>query len=133
MDICSTPDFYRLQGHSLFHHGLPHRLQGNCCSGAWITSALSFFNDLGVCRAVSLMHSLAAGFLQFPTLNFIISGVTTITDRLGLGQEGSSWSQLVLTHSDVGGRFYQILIEATLVDPANKTCHVNPTQHFTIT
>ncbi|CAM9176874.1 unnamed protein product, partial [Bubo scandiacus] len=38
------------------HHGLPHRLQGNLCSGPWSTSCPSF-TGLGVCRTVSLRYS----------------------------------------------------------------------------
>ena len=55
--ICSTMDLPGLQGHSLPHHGLLHRLQGNLCSGAWSTSSPSFCADLGVCRAVPRVHS----------------------------------------------------------------------------
>ncbi|KAK4810711.1 hypothetical protein QYF61_007685 [Mycteria americana] len=40
-------DLHGLQGDNLHHHGLHHRLQGNLCSGTWITSSPSFFTDLG--------------------------------------------------------------------------------------
>jgi len=53
MEICSTMDVHGLQGDSLPHHGLLHRLQGNLCSGAWNTSSPSF-TDFGVCRVVSV-------------------------------------------------------------------------------
>ena len=57
VDICSTVNLHGLQGDSLPHHGLPHGLQGNLCSGAWSTSSPSFFPDLGVCRVVPLTYS----------------------------------------------------------------------------
>jgi len=53
VDICSTVDLHGLQGHSLPHHGLLHRLQRNLCSG----TSPSFFNDLVVCRVVYLTYS----------------------------------------------------------------------------
>ena len=53
VDTYSTVDLHGLQGHSLPHHGLLHRLQGNLCSSAWNTSSSPFFTDLGVSRAVS--------------------------------------------------------------------------------
>jgi len=79
-DICSTVDLYGLQGHSLPHHGLLHRLQGYLCSGIWSTSSLSFFTDLGVCRATSLTFfstlSLAVAAQHFlPVLGYIITEV----------------------------------------------------------
>jgi len=55
VDICSTVDLYGLQGYSLPHRGLHHRLQGiSLCFSIWSTSSPSFFTDLGVCRVVSL-------------------------------------------------------------------------------
>jgi len=39
VDICSTMDHLGLQGHSLPHHSLLHKLQGNLCSGALSTSS----------------------------------------------------------------------------------------------
>ena len=77
VDICSTVDLHGLQGDSLPHHGLYHRLQGNLCPGTWSTSSLSFFTDLGVYRVVSLIFSLlssaavAQGF--FPLLKYVIT------------------------------------------------------------
>jgi len=39
VDICSTLDLHGLQGDSLPHHGLHHKLQGKTfCSGIWSTS-----------------------------------------------------------------------------------------------
>ena len=64
VDICSTVELHGLPGDSLPHHGLPHGLQGNLCSGAWSTSSPSFFTDLGVCRAVSLTYSHSSLRLQ---------------------------------------------------------------------
>ncbi|KAK4832092.1 hypothetical protein QYF61_020707 [Mycteria americana] len=64
VDICSTMDLHGLQGDTLPHHGLHHRLQGNLCSGAWSTSSTSFFTDLGVCRVVSLTYSHSCLWLQ---------------------------------------------------------------------
>ena len=58
VEICSTTNLHGLQGHSLPHHGLHHRLQRNLCSSAWSTSFPAFFTDLGVCRVVSLIASL---------------------------------------------------------------------------
>ena len=63
VEICSTVDLPGLQGDSLPHQGLPHGLQGNLCSGAWSISSPSFFTDLGVCRAVSLMLSQSSLWL----------------------------------------------------------------------
>ena len=57
ISTCSTVDLHGLQGDSLSHHGLLHRLQGNICSGAWSTSSPSFFTDLDVWRIVSLTFS----------------------------------------------------------------------------
>ncbi|KAK4811130.1 hypothetical protein QYF61_019761 [Mycteria americana] len=37
---------HRLQGDSLPHHGLHHKLQGNVSSSTWSTSSPSFFTDL---------------------------------------------------------------------------------------
>ena len=62
-----------LQGDSLPHHGLPHGLQGNLCSGAWSISSPSFCTDLGVCRAVSFTcshSSLRLPFLSVPATFF---------------------------------------------------------------
>jgi len=56
VDICSTMDLHGLQGHSLPHHGLYHKLQGNLCSSSLSTSS-SFVTDLGVCRGESLTYS----------------------------------------------------------------------------
>jgi len=57
VEICATMDRHGLQGHSLPHHGLHHRLQGKLCSRAWSTSSPSFCTDLGVCRAVLVSYS----------------------------------------------------------------------------
>jgi len=55
VEICSTVELHRLQGHKLPHRGLQHKLQGKVlCSGVSSTSSPSFFTDLGVCRVVSL-------------------------------------------------------------------------------
>jgi len=40
VEICSTVDLHRLQGHSPPHHALHHELQGNLCSGILSTSSL---------------------------------------------------------------------------------------------
>ena len=40
VDVCSTMDLHELQGDSLPHHGLQHKLQGKyLCSGTWSTSS----------------------------------------------------------------------------------------------
>jgi len=57
VDICSTVDLHGVQGDSLPHHGLHHRLHGNLCSGTWSNFSPSFFADLGVCRVISLTCS----------------------------------------------------------------------------
>jgi len=79
VEICSTVDLRGLQGHSVPHHGLLHRLQGNLCSGAWSTSSPSFFTGLGVCKVFSLTSSHSSLWLQlllrsslFPLLNYVI-------------------------------------------------------------
>lgn len=47
----STMNLHGLQGHSLPHYGILHRLQGNLCCSTWSTSSPSFFTDFGACRA----------------------------------------------------------------------------------
>jgi len=56
--LCSPVGLHGLQGHSLSHHGLLHRLQGNLCSGTWSTSCLSLCTDSGVSAGLVLSHSL---------------------------------------------------------------------------
>jgi len=89
VDTSSTVDLHGLQGHSLPHHGLHHRLQWNLCSGAWSTSCPSF-NDLGVCRVVSLTSSYSSLLLQmllrrgfFPSYKCYHRGTTSVVDGLG--------------------------------------------------
>jgi len=74
VDICSTVDLNGLQGDSLSHHDLLHRLQGNICSGIWGTSP-SFCTDLGVCRAVSLTPLLRLPLHSsfFPLLKYVFA------------------------------------------------------------
>jgi len=48
VDLCSTVDLHRMQGDSLPHHGLLHKLQGNLSSGTSSTSS-PFFTNLGIC------------------------------------------------------------------------------------
>jgi len=58
VEICSTVDLHGLQGNSLPHHGLHHKLQGKAlCSDLSGTSSPPSFTDHGVCRAVSLTLS----------------------------------------------------------------------------
>ncbi|KAM9590835.1 uncharacterized protein ACIBXB_005885 [Morphnus guianensis] len=125
VDICSTMDLHGLQGDSLPHHGLHHRLQGNLCSGAWSTSSPSFFTDLGVCRVVSLTCSHSSLWLQFlchsnffPPLEYVITEVLPLSlIGLALASSGS-----VLEPAGIGsvghrGSFSQLLTEATPVTP----------------
>lgn len=51
VNICSPVVLHVLQGDNLLQHGCLHRLQRNCCSGAWNT--FSFFHLQGIYRAVS--------------------------------------------------------------------------------
>jgi len=69
--ICSTMDLRGLQGHSLLHHGLHHKLQGNLCSSAWSTSSPFFFTDLGVNRVVALTYSYSSVTAAAPFLAFL--------------------------------------------------------------
>jgi len=72
VDICSTVCLHGLQGHSLPYHGLLRGLQRNLCSGAWSTSSLSFFTDLGVCSVVLLTLSHSSFLLQVFFFPFLI-------------------------------------------------------------
>ncbi|XP_049649848.1 uncharacterized protein LOC126035355 [Accipiter gentilis] len=127
VDICSTVDLPGLQGDSLPHHGLHHRLQGNLRSSAWSISSPSFFTDLGVRRLVSLTcshSSLRQLFLPVPTFFFLLKSV--ITEALPLSLIGSALAgggsvsepagmgSLSLEHR---GSFQQLLTEATPVTP----------------
>ncbi|KAM9590846.1 uncharacterized protein ACIBXB_005895 [Morphnus guianensis] len=129
VDICSTVDLHGLQGDSLPHHGLHHRLQGNLCSGAWSISSPSFFTDLGVRRVVSLTcshSSLRLPNTPVPTF-FLLKNV--ITEALPLSLIGSALAGggSFLEPAGMGslehrGSFQQLLTEATPVTPpATKT------------
>jgi len=63
--ICSLLDLHGLQGYSLPHRGLHHRLQGNLYSGAWSTFSPSSFTGLGVCRVLSYIFSLLSPAAAF--------------------------------------------------------------------
>ncbi|PKU27356.1 hypothetical protein llap_22340 [Limosa lapponica baueri] len=81
MDICSTVNLHGLQGDSLPHYDLHHRLQGNLCFDVWSTSSpCFFFTNLGVCRVVSLTYShsslpaaVAVAQKLFPLLKYVIT------------------------------------------------------------
>ena len=133
VDICSTVNLHGLQGDSLPHHGLPHGLQGNLCSGAWSTSSPSFFTDLGVCRVVSLTYSHSSLQLQFvvqffsPSLICYPRGATTIADGLGLDQQrvhlGASWHWLYQTQGKLLGASHR---SHPCSPPATKTLPCKP-------
>jgi len=73
VDICSIVDLHGLEGDSLPHHGLHHRLQGNLCSGAWSIASLSFFTDLGIYRVLSLTYShYSIPLYFFSVLKYVI-------------------------------------------------------------
>jgi len=122
-------------GIHLLWRGVLHRLQGNLCSSAWSTSSPSFFNDLGVCRVVSLASSHSslstAPSQQFffpPLLNYFIPEVPPpLLMGLALARSGS-----ILERAGIGsirhrGSFWQLLTEATPVAPLlPKPCHTNP-------
>ena len=135
VEICSTMDLYGLQGHSLPYCGLHHRLQGrNLCSCAWST-AFPSFTDLGVCRLVfshivtllSLHCHFTAGFYLLKhvlpeVLPPSLIGLALARSRSILEPAGIS----CIRH---GGSFWQLLTEATHVDPSlRKSCHANPQQ-----
>ena len=133
VDVCSTVDLRGLQGDSLPHHGLHHRLQGNLCSGAWSISPSSF-PDLGVCRAVShlhfLCHSFSAAFFS-PSEIRHHRGATSIADGLSFDQQqiclGAGWNLLCPARG-------QLLVSSHRSHPCSpclhpqltKPCHINP-------
>jgi len=81
VDICSTVDLHGLQRHSLPHHGLQHRLQGNLCSVAWSTSSPSFFTDLCVCRVISLAYSYSSLQMQSVLCSNFSPFLNTLSQR----------------------------------------------------
>lgn len=93
---------HQLQENKLHYHSLLYWLQWNFCSGACRNFAPSFFSDLGICRAGSLMfsHSLfsAAKQVFYPFLNMLSQRCTGVTCGFSLGQQqvcptqGSFWS-----------------------------------------
>jgi len=120
VDICSTVDLHGLQGDSLPHHGLLHRLQGNLCSGTWSTSSTSFFT--GVCRVVSLSYShsslclLLCSRLYFPLLNCVIpEPLPPLLMGLALASGGSVLEPACTGCIRHGGSFKQLLTEAASV------------------
>jgi len=80
VEICSTMDLHGLQGHSLPHHGLPHGLEGNLCSGTWSTSSPSF-TDLGVCRVVTLRYSNYSLWLQIAVMQVFSPFLNMLSQR----------------------------------------------------
>ena len=91
LGICSTVDLHGLQGDSLPHHGLFHRLQGNVFSGAWTTSSPSFFNELGVCRVLTPLSSCKNALTQFVfLLNYVVpEALPMLLMGLALASSGS--------------------------------------------
>ena len=88
VEFCSTVDLRGLQGRSLPHHCLHHRLQGKLCSRAWSTYFPSFCTDPGVCRAVSLTVSLTT--LSQPLLHrffFTVSQICYCRDATAIADE----------------------------------------------
>uniref|UniRef100_A0A8B9MTF9 SPATS2-like protein n=1 Tax=Accipiter nisus TaxID=211598 RepID=A0A8B9MTF9_9AVES len=111
VDISSTVDLHGLQGDSLPHQGLHHRLQGNLCSSTWSISSLSFFTDLGVCRVGSLTCSHSSLQLLFLChSNSFFPFLKMLSQRRYLfcwlarpwPTAGPSWSRLALALSDMG-------------------------------
>jgi len=109
VDICSTEDLHGLQWDSLPHHGLPHRLQGDLCFGAWRSSSPACFTDLGVCRVV-FSHVFSPLSSDFSCIGVFLSFLNMLSQRhynsCRLAQlwsvVGPSWSQLALALSDMG-------------------------------
>jgi len=125
VDISSTVNLHGLQGDSLPHHGLHHRLQGkSLCSGACSTSSPSFFTALGICRVASLtwshssLSSATSWQVFFPLLEYVTTEVLP-SSLTGLAlTSGESVLELAgigsIRH---GGSFLQLLTEATSIAP----------------
>lgn len=98
LDIYSTVDLHRLQGHKLPHHGLYHELQGNFCSGAWSIFSSSFFISWCLQSCSSHRFSLLSpgcvcAAVFFPLLNMLLQ--RCYQDWLSLSQQwvyfGADW------------------------------------------
>jgi len=133
VDICSTVDLHGLQGVSLPHHGLHHGLQGKTlCFSILRATSSSFFTDLGVCRVVSftLSHSSLSAAVSphvFSLLKYVVTEVLP-PSLIGLAlASGGSVLELAGTgFTRHGGRFWQLLTEATRIAPQlPKPCHAN--------
>ena len=101
MDICSSVDLHGLQGDSVCPYGLHSSLQGE--SVLWLAFS-SFFTDLGVCKAVSLMYShsslleaVAQHFLPF--LKYAITEEPSVTLMGSALVSGTSILELSRTRS----------------------------------
>jgi len=104
VDMCSAVDLHGLQGDSLPHHGLHHRLQGKISALACrAPPPPPSFTDLGVCRVVSLTQShsslsTAVSLEVFPLLKCVITeALPPSLFGLSLASGGS-----VLELSDIG-------------------------------
>ena len=113
LNICSIKGLHGLQGDSLPHHGLPHRLWGNVCSGTWSPSSLSYFISLDVCRVVSLTWSHSSFLLQNAIMQRFFCFLNILSQRhcyycwlaWAWPVVRPYWSCLALDLSDIRGFF----------------------------